>query len=177
MKKNIFLLTVLFLSSCSNPRNEYVKQYLEDRPEFQVLKIKLDNSLESYSSISNDISKSIDYFNSFTVINIINTDCGSCYETMERWNEYLKNDRGLIKVVFIAIGEPNEYFKNYFSHNSSLKFYVYLDREGKFCERNDLTKYKKETFLIDKDGNIILYGDPTKSVIIEEYYKYIIYGK
>jgi thiol-disulfide isomerase/thioredoxin len=177
MKNIIFLFIVISLSGCRNPRDEYVKQYLEDRPDFQVLNIKLDNDLELYSSLSNDISNSIDYFNSFTVINIINTDCGSCYETMERWNEYLKNDRGLIKVVFIAIGEPNAYFKNYFSNNSRLKFYVYLDREGKFCERNGLTKYKKETFLIDKDGNIILYGDPTNSAIIEEYYKYILYEK
>lgn len=177
MKQILFLILILSLPGCKNAKEVYIKQYLEDRPEYQALKIKLDNGIELYSKRSNDISKLINTFNSFTVINIINTDCGSCYETMERWNEYLKTDRGLIKVVFVAIGEPNAYFKNYFSHNSSLRFYVYLDRDDKFCERNGLTKYKKETFLIDKDGNIILYGDPTKSAIIEEYYKYILDGK
>ncbi|WP_295234791.1 redoxin domain-containing protein [Sediminibacterium sp.] len=170
MKQINYLLLFLILISCNNAKEKYVNLYLADRPEYQSLNIKFDKDLKLFYRYSNESSKSAN--KSYTVVNIINTDCGSCYETMDTWNEYLKTDGNSLKVIFVSIGKANDYFKNYFATNNSLRFDVYLDKDDKFCEINGLTRYKKETFLIDQGGNVILYGDPTKSTIIDEYYKY-----
>lgn len=180
MKRNRLLFLPLFFFlflRCESVKQKHIIQYVNDRAEFKTLNIRLDSNLTPYHVRPQQIAKKSQNNSGFTVFNFINTNCGSCYETMDRWTDYLLKLNYPVQVIFIASGETNEYFTNYFKSKKDVGFDVYLDPLNNFSEKNGLVIYKKETFLVNNNGDVILYGDPTKNSIVDEYYNYVLNEK
>jgi len=106
---------------------------------------------------------------------IVGTDCSSCIEKFKAWQAFItKGNFNKTNVVFVALGENNEYFEYHVNKHGNFDFQILLDPSGKFMDNNGLVPYVSNAFLLDKNNKIVMIGDPIANPAIKNFYDYEI---
>lgn len=165
---SLFIIIIYLLIGCSSNNNlSRIDTYMEDFSEIKAQKLLIPPTLISLHNSNRKTSAS------YQVVNFINTECGVCYTKMEEWQNFIQASDLHAQVLFITAGKLTSYFQDYLRENDRLPFTIYLDSSRQTLIQSKLIAYEKETFLIDKQGKILLVGDPVKDKMIHEYYESI----
>lgn len=104
------------------------------------------------------------------IATIINLDCGLCIESLNRWEEYVKNKD--ITFILIVGGNDFEFFKALKNNESQTFENIFHDKNNVFEMTNKIPRESRfRTFLIDKDNKILLIGNPLFNESIDKLYE------
>lgn len=102
----------------------------------------------------------------------ISTNCSECVSKMEIWKNLLGEKR--IKetdCLFIALGKPTEYFKDYIE-SQKFPFTIYIDTTGNYMYRNNISNYYTTSLLLNKVQQVVMVGSPENDTNIYELFQY-----
>jgi hypothetical protein len=148
MRWTIIALIVLFAGkSCTQEGFEIKNQTKKS--------INLPFNLESNSMSLNPANES-----KLKYVIYIDGDCGSCIEKIFKWKD-LPNDSPLYSIPKIYIvGTSNIPRFEFMMEHSNIKFEYFMDSLGLYLQINEIDNPAFHTLLLNKDNNIIAYGDP-----------------
>jgi hypothetical protein len=149
-----------------------------------VEKIILPDTIQIYSSVQKCLLKQENFSkgNRLTVYSYINVSCSSCFQYIDKWNENLSFFiRNNVPVIFICYSKDNFELVKYLSENEKINFpfpYIF-DTNDKFSQQNPLFKqgHPYQTVLVNKNNEILIFGDPTSSATIMDQYVTVINKK
>lgn len=110
------------------------------------------------------------------ILTVINGNCSSCIQSLESWNELLKEREfspSNIGYYFLIESEDDFISFNSFNEQNDLIDYpLIIDHKSSFFESMNLSyNTTLQTFLLDAKDNILLVGNPTHAPPIKELYK------
>lgn len=161
-----FVVVIILITAPFIVRNEIMlkKHFISVKnnyPELVGKKIQFDIEAELRNHQYSLNSPALLAAPSFTLIKIVGVNCPSCYTSIQNWNNFLNNKKGIIdmNVIFFAMGEKNEAFINSLK-NEKFKFLMIWDLDSSFITTNGLQNYGLQSFLLNKTGHVIQVGDP-----------------
>ncbi|MBS1592594.1 MAG: hypothetical protein JST07_10870 [Bacteroidetes bacterium] len=172
-----FCISILFLAlilSCNTDTENPTRDKEELSFPFSSTRINLD-SLTEYNPF-NISTKEITPKPYYTIITYINVSCSVCIAEIDKWNEFFDTaSNGNLQIKLIFYSEDKFEYIKYLSETNGIKkfpFPFYLDNKETFAIKNPIFKDKTvdKTILINKNGNIVLIGNPLHSKEIESKY-------
>lgn len=170
--KHIYLivyLTVLctIFLGCSNKKNENLENYLASYDGVVGKQLKYNPS--SFINFNKHYNYNKIYPNS--ILMIVNTECTSCIEKFKAWQEYKKQGNfNNLDIVFVAQGKVTEYFDYNVNKINNFDFKIYVDTTSSFIDSNGILLHSNSTFLLDRNNQIVMIGDPISNSIIKDFY-------
>ncbi len=172
-RKIIICTLALSLFACKysdKQKEDYIKRYLGKE-------LKLEAKYYSYCSNSQKYDTIFITNNTLKVVSYFNTDvCMSCIDELQLWSPIIRefeNDTTIMFVFIIKTDEHrfNHHIKPYLkSWGNNLR--VCLDTTSNFQEKNDVSdEHFFNTYLLDKDNNTILVGNPLFNDDLIQLYK------
>lgn len=165
------IVLIFFMFSC---RKDTVGEKIKSMKEKSIT-IPLDSMVcwgESYERDALSVDSSLYKW----IVYVDSTECSECFlKKMAKWY-YLANDekKTKVKLVFIIQSKQEQYkdlyAKMYIAH---LRHTIYIDTNSCF-EKNNPHLPKEHiyhTFLLDKDNNVILVGNPVDNSKVERMFK------
>jgi hypothetical protein len=164
-------------SSCirnnkNNTKNQFkenVKAYIGKKiilPEDSLILLKDDNILP--------IEESNLRSNEMKIVTSINGNCHICVYNLDKWKQELIKKLNSKKLHFIFYLHTDDYdlFKKSLYYKISGDYPLLIDTTNAFVSDNDLPKMDKRfhTFLINKNNEIILVGNPLQNIKIKNLY-------
>jgi len=163
------ILSLFLLIACNNGAKQ--------SPEADVIKrligkelIFTDNLLPETIEKKTPFSFELFRKKPLKIVAIINLDCGLCIESLNGWEEYLKNKD--ITFILIVGGNDFEFFKALKNNESQIFENIFHDKNNIFEMTNKIPRETRfKTFLIDKDNKILLIGNPLFNKNIDKLYE------
>lgn len=165
-------VVILFFPSCkSAEKSDYARiiMSLQQKP--------IDCKLDSMQSLSYDIAQLVspDSFDYKLIVFSDSTECSPCVlKTLFKWKEF-KNKAELVNnkfAVFFIFSPPkqDEDFLYLSLRGNALRNQMFFDNEYLFRRSNPSIPDDKafHTFLLDKNNNVILVGNPIENEKIKE---------
>jgi len=176
MNKNVKIfsqgLIIMLMFTCQTKHCNYIyTNYMHYYQDIFHQKLNLEIVYQNHIMHNQEILKNPQY----KVVNLINTECTSCFKEIEAWNRIIKKNQLYKKtqVIFIATGKRTDYF-SYVINSNKFDFDIYMDSLNTFIKNNKLENYPKETFLLNSEDEIILVGSPQNNPQLKILYKYLI---
>lgn len=169
----IFLGIFVALTSCSSREISFIQEYFSSTPELYKKKINMNllpkESFNKYNMIEDSTHSSI------KVLNVVSFGCNSCMETLKKYDTFIKQSKvsSKLDIIFVILGDPNEYFLWEINRNK-FEFPIYHDNSFTFLKENELNKYGNETFVLNSNNEIVLFGDILGSSILYKQFLKII---
>lgn len=165
----IFIVLIIIIYSCNN-RNKKIKGELT-----QIIgkKIELIDTLSNYS-IDKGLYKEV-ILPQMKIISYIDGSCGSCLYSLANWKELISSNE--FKNISFRL-----YVKTYNLKQLTLilkeidfQYPIVVDYQNQFYQKNHIQdEINYETFLVDKDNNILLVGNPLFSNEIKKLYLEVV---
>lgn len=119
------------------------------------------------------------YTPDFRIINFIDSSgCTSCKLKLPVWDKLIKELKAINDVdveVMTIVDTRNSRDLQYILQRDNFAYPVAIDQAGLFNKENDLPQEAMfNTFLIDKDNNVVAIGNPVINPKIRDLYKKII---
>lgn len=169
------ILIILLLISCGNNTN--VKR---DYKMLKSQKITIPNDIDIEVLVNGKDTVINDFMDSELKV-VIYTDsisCNTCsISTIANWTsllDYAKTFNNQLKYYFIFTPKKNDDYSVRFALKTAhFDYPVILDTKGEFEKLNPHLPENKmmHTFLLDKDNNVIMVGNPLNSIKMEELFK------
>jgi hypothetical protein len=142
--------------------------------------LKFTDSLISFNGlVYNKIEEKDFKINKMAIVCLINSECGSCVEKINRWNGFLDtlNKKGVQLIVLLRT-QDTMYFRKFIYPNLTIKAPSYIDVNDHINRANpffsEINIEGPKVVLIDSKKKVRLYGDPTLNTNIKKIYlKYI----
>lgn len=165
----IITCTVSLIVSCRNNKmhsiNMEVKHWLGK--EVYLPKLSDMRTLER-NSISSPLEKRV------KIMTIINASCGTCIEEFKKWNDFMKTtDTTLVGYVFLLYSNDDLMtFENTNANYLQFPYPYFNDKENEVIEKNGFNIEQKDynTFLLNKENEIVLVGNPIYNNSISDLY-------
>lgn len=178
----IILISVLCIfcavSSCinnnqnnntKNQSKEKVKAYIGKKiilPEDSLIHLKDDNVLP--------IEESNLHSNEMKIVTSINGNCHICVYNLDKWKQELikKINSKKLKFIFYLYTDDYGLFKESLYYKISGDYPLLIDTTNAFISDNDLPKMDNRfhTFLLNKNNEVILVGNPLQNIKIKNLY-------
>jgi len=177
----IILISVLSIfcavSSCinnnqNNTKNQFkekVKAYIGKKiilPKDSLIHLKDNNVLP--------IEESNLYSNEMKIVTCINANCHICVYNLDKWKQELikKINSKNLNYIFYLYTDNYDLFKKSLYYKISGDYPLLIDTTNAFVSDNNLPKMDKRfhTFLINKNNEIILVGNPLQNIRIKNLY-------
>ena len=176
IKKYIIFIFTLFLLSCNKQQfREEIKSLRNSRIELVLDSMQYARPINEMVSISECQFVYVSYVDSMS--------CSSCtLSHLSDWYFLTQNiNKNVLDYIFI-IAPPKDDRKKVFEkvgHDLINGRHVYIDTLGVFERHNHHFPQNKmlHTFLIDKECNVVLIGNPLKNAQIEELLNKIVEGQ
>jgi len=176
------LVCISFLISCQNTDRTAHNSSLKSTIDSTLgKKLILPTKLLVYSPFNDLEGDSATVFDSkYKLFTHINASCGTCITHIKLW-ENLVLEFNKFKIPIILICESDDRFEllKYLCETGGVGKFSYpffLDKENEYIKRNQFMKKTQdfETVLTDKEYNILLLGNPTRSKEMKDLYMKII---
>ena len=164
---------ILLLISCDN-NSDVEKDYKMLKSEIITFPTNIEVLVNGKDTIINDFMDS-------ELKLVIYTDsilCNTCsIKSIANWTyllDYAKVFNNKLKYYFIFSPKVNDYYSVRFAlKTAQFDYPVILDAKGEFKRINPHLPDNKmfHTFLLDKDHNVIMVGNPLSSIKMEELFK------
>ena len=173
MRKIILLTVLLSFSSCGFFETRAVlKKFMDDE-------IVISNDLEYFFEGRDTTSSVLSDLNSKLIVYLDPNGCSTCeVSNIYDWYEVIKYNewtRGKFGVVFIFSpnSESYEEVKRAIKYNVTDNAIVLLDKNGSFTKLNPNIPGNRNyhVFMVDKDNNVILAGNPLVNEKMWDLYK------
>lgn len=168
----ILLLSSIFLNCNNNSKKDHFNELEKIVDNWNNKKIQYPDSLILYTSKK----KTVINFNAYLkhevkIISIINNQCTNCtISQLMYWDGFRKEytDKFNIQIILIYSGK-NEYFCKVLMEDTGIQIPVFLDESEHFIQKNDLFNNPQfQTLLLDSENKIILTGDISNNMKLEE---------
>ncbi len=170
--EQLLLLLLLLLSTCNSDNifsDKYYREYMSHFSDINGKVIIFPNQLKNY----NDYKNYKNIKNQKVIICIGYMNCSPCIIRLKEVEKFHNNFPD-IPILYIVLGEENDYFKNQVRKNN-FTFTILHDRFSDFIKLNGLENYTKSVFLINEKSEIILVGEPFHNKIIQNFYTRFFY--
>lgn len=115
------------------------------------------------------------------IITFINGDCSSCIGELKLWKKYYDNgsfDQSKCLIKFIVYTPNPEFAMHVISSNVAISSeLLYFTKSNSFFIKNGIPPMNNNlhTFLLDENNQVLLEGNPTKSIdLLERYHNAIM---
>ena len=169
----IYLLTTLIISQSCIDNKVKTKSLIE---KYHGEKIKM--PLDSITLLKNHKTKPIEKYNvnnnKIKLVTRINGNCHICIYELDQWKQELIKKFGDKNVQFIFYLYTDNYkdFRNNLYYKISGTYPLLIDTTNAFIRDNDLPQMDKRfhTFLLNKQNEVLLVGNPLFSPKIKNLY-------
>ncbi len=134
----------------------------------------IESIIKKYKKIElPNIQEDLQNSKSLKIATYINGDCSVCISELSIWKEWVIKDSCSVQFLFFFHSTDSlrlDYIiKNYFN----IEYPLIYDKESKYLSINDIKKDDKmfQTFLLDKDNNVLLVGNPLLNKKLADLYK------
>ncbi len=126
---------------------------------------------------NNDIKKvqTKNYLNKeIKLLSILSNNCSNCtFSQLSFWDDfystYSENENFQLVLIYNGL---NDYFCNVLYHEADVKLPIFLDEQDILIKNNSIFKEKLyRTVLLNSENKIILMGDLTGNIQLEQLYK------
>jgi len=154
----LILVTIIFSCDDSSKKERIIQNELESRIGDKLFLPFISDSLNSTK---------------FKIVTFVNGDCPSCVNELDLWEnilpEFSKNDS--VTLLIYLYSSNFDYLKRTCKVLSDPSVIVLMDQKKTFYIRNNLPENKLfHTFLINKNDEILLVGNPIRSKQLENLY-------
>lgn len=167
------ILIILSIISC-DMNSKFKKEYNILKSE----KITIPNNLKTLMNGNDSLIQNFFDSELKLIVYTDSTSCNSCYiRKLENWNyllEYAQGFNGKLKFYFIIAPKIDELNSVKIALRSvKFNYPVILDSEDNFKKSNPNIPNNKilHTFLLDKDNNVIMVGNPVNNSEVNELFK------
>ena len=164
----IILIVVVTILACNNDARYIrdIKMLTHQKIDFPEGYVELAcNSQTTLDSLLNQDLKIVSYYG-----DVVCTPC--CAKTLKRWQGEIKNLDENISFIIVAHSVDNKKF-SVFTDSLCLDYPIMLYKTDVFEKTNNLGDVlaRNRTFLLNKDNEIILVGEPFDRKQLSELYK------
>lgn len=179
--KQLFALCMVGMLCCSiisckkdevNPKQAALKKVIDKNLGTEL---KLPKDLTLYTPFSNYKADSTQIAQAdLKIYSHVNTSCGTCVQNITKWNTTALNfSKYNVPVILMCTSKDNFELIRFLCETKEVKSFPYpffLDAQKDFVDSNGFMREHEhlETVLTDKNGNILVMGNPTHS---ENFYK------
>lgn len=172
-KHNFIIILIIMIIANILPKCKNNKDIILEKVHKRIgTEIYFDTLLSNiYDSNKLKLENDIDYI---IVSYISKDDCTECSLKLNEWKKLINNIKKSKKYkikLLIIISPKASHDANLILNGYTYKFPIYIDKENKFSELNDINgKNNFNTFLINREHRINLIGNPTYKRSIEKLY-------
>jgi hypothetical protein len=179
-----FVYSILLFTICGCQKHQEKKEkYSKLKKQVTDLKNKeivIPDSLMIYKKKPDtlqfiNLSKNLNFFDTYKIVTYINGDCGSCVMQINSWQRVLNMLKYNNKAKFIPIIYTTDInlFKRKMAPKIKISHPFYFDFKDEYITINKLYKYNEQfyTFLLNDNNQVILVGNPVYSPKLMKLYK------
>jgi hypothetical protein len=167
-------VAVLFFA-CNKSGNS--KEQIAIKSELETIlgsTLKIPDSLTTYEPFEKYAFTAEEILNAeYRVFTFVDASCGSCIGKIDKWENF---SIGLAKynvpIAMICISDDNFELLKYFCETDAIKSYsfpFFLDHKNEYRSKNTfMTNGSYHTVLVNKDNEILMLGNPTRSQKISD---------
>lgn len=165
----IICLNLFLLNSCYSKKEDSLLQMMQQPvslPLFKMIKISPTNRHLLYGANDDTTFKLIHYIDS--------ASCSICeLKVIYQWDNFIYKNEVTSSLEYYFIVDARKYNKEQLTDALSETYFsqdVYLDSLGVFLKHNTNIPSNRlyHTFLLDKNNNVVLVGNPLNNTYIEE---------
>jgi hypothetical protein len=170
MRKLLVFILCIVSVSCRNKNDagNITKEWIGKSIEFPSIQPM--NIIKKYAKTVTDSMPEYKI-----LLYIDSTDCTSCKFQIEMWRSYIKESGDKIKFLFYFHLKDDDEFLHLLE-DYRFNYPVYIDTAD---ELNRLNRFPAnpmfQCFLLDKNNQVLAFGNPVSKSHIWEYYKNIVY--
>jgi hypothetical protein len=181
MKKIIILfLCICNSQSCFKINNKKEENNAKFYERIIGSKVEITDSLTILNSKHQflNVNSLKDYYkNDIKILTIIEADCPKCISNIKNWERLVKvsDEYKCVDLLFVMVVDDTISFFKYIYPKLSIHKPIIIDYNHFFVKKNPFAiDYSFRTLLLNKNFEVVLYGDPTWSDKMDlEYRKYI----
>jgi Protein of unknown function (DUF1573). len=171
MKHYYLLLLIVFLSSCKENEKERITQLVT---EWQGKEIILPKNPVFTQYVTDTIDYRIPQSDYKVLVYIDSIGCTSCKLQLDGWKEFIASVSSVSvdSIPFLFFFHSKDYREiRYLLKTSSFDLPISIDKED---ELNKLNQFPSDimfqTFLLDKNNNVVVLGNPIHNLAVKELY-------
>jgi hypothetical protein len=171
MKKILTFIFITLLSNCSS-NNSFIDELFNSYPNLKSRSIEF--NADDYVVANNSNDSSLILPKKINIFKLIDISCSSCVNELSKFLELFANSRYRkeTNLYIIGIESQNEEIDRFLG-GLNISFPIYIDGNGKFWAKNDISNYGYMTYITDEKFEIKLIGDPYTNPIIGKYFRKI----
>jgi hypothetical protein len=167
-------ISIILLSNCEQRTKKNDVSFEEIKKRLgSALWLPKDLDLYNIDQDTDNYKQSV-FSSEIKIVSYINGNCDICISDLKKWQDYIDENypyKELTIIFYVHADDPHtfKYINNTYIHS---KFPMFLDSNNYFFRNNKLSEDKiLQTFLLDKEGNVILVGNPLFSEELKVLYK------
>lgn len=171
----IIITLSAILYSCNS--NEYRKYTKDTKKEItRLFDTKLcfpDDLLMVYKDSISPFNQTGLHHTPLKIVTIISGDCLNCVQSINDWARLIEVFRHnkKVKIFIIVLSDGVDHFIDSYYSNVSIDYPLLIDENYFMLINNELSeKIELRTFLLNKNNDIILVGNPLLGSTVEELY-------
>jgi len=175
------LYLIFFLSGITILNTSCIQKVNKENRILTDLKTKIGHKLflpqefEEYCLSSKEAFNKNDLLSSeLKIVTYIDGNCHVCVSDLKEWHKFISENSSFkeLKFLFYVHADDFSVFKRLNEAYIHFPFLLFLDQTSSFFKINNLSDNKiMQTFLLDKEGNIVLVGNPLFSEELKSLYR------